>query len=777
MTREPLDLRLAPVALAAWGAAALGVGWPPGRALLGASLLLAASAVLVRRGRPAGVPAARRRYAVVAGALMAAAAALAVAGVRGQAVAAGPLPDLAQQRAFVRVEGVVTTDPVVRSGSFAPYSVVNVRVAQVAARHETPAISVRSPVLVIGASEWTDVKLGDRVQASGRLQPARGGDLSAVLVASTPPVVKAHAGPVLQAVAAVRAGVRDAVEPLPLHQRALVPALVDGDDSALPADVVDDFSVTGLTHLLAVSGSNLTIVLAFVLVVARWSGVRARGLVVVGLAAVVFFVLLARPSPSVLRAAAMGVVALAGLSSGGRRRGVRALSLAVAGLVLLDPQLSRSLGFLLSTTATAGILLLAPPWRDSLARWLPRPLAEAVAVPMAAQVACTPVIAAISGQVSIVAVVANLLAAPAVGPATVLGLVAGLVALVSEPVATLLGRLAGLPAGWIVTLAQHGADLTGASLDWPATAAGVTVLTVACFVLVAVLPHVLASRCWTAISALTLGCLVVQPFGGLGWPPSGWVMVMCDVGQGDGMVLNAGGHTALVVDAGPDPRLIDRCLDRLGVTTVAVVVLTHFHADHVNGLPGVLDGRRVGEIETTGLRDPPDRAAAVVAWAQQAAAPVTVASAGERRTVGPLSWTVLGPLRSAAGSSSGSEEGSAPNNASIVMLVESGGHRLLLSGDAEPEEEADILAAGVDLRADVFKVAHHGSANQDPSFVTATRASVALVSVGADNDYGHPAPQTLALLQSIGARTYRTDRHGDIAVVDRAGALTITTNE
>ena len=103
-------------------------------------------------------------------------------------------------------------------------------------------------------------------------------------------------------------------------------------------------------------------------------------------------------------------------------------------------------------------------------------------------------------------------------------------------------------------------------------------------------------------------------------------MVMCDVGQGDGMVLAAGDGSAVVVDTGPDPRAMDRCLDDLGVRRISLVVLTHFHADHVNGLPAVLDGRTVGEIETSPLRDPPDRAAAVDAWAREAGVPVTVAA-------------------------------------------------------------------------------------------------------------------------------------------------------
>ena len=154
---------------------------------------------------------------------------------------------------------------------------------------------------------------------------------------------------------------------------------------------------------------------------------------VVGALGVVGFVLLARTEPSVVRAAAMGSVGLIGMGHHGRRRGTRALGAAVLLLLLFDPWLALSLGFALSALATAGILWLAPGWRDRLLRWLPRWVAEAVAVPLAAQIACTPLVAAISGQVSLVAVVANLLAAPAVGPATVLGLAGGVLGLVSDP--------------------------------------------------------------------------------------------------------------------------------------------------------------------------------------------------------------------------------------------------------------------------------------------------------------------------------------------------------
>ncbi len=786
MTREPLDLRLAPTALGVWAAAALGLGWTAVHAMAGAALLLGGAAVVARVGgrRSGGASSgpdasARRRRrrperAAVLATLVAAAAGFAVAGLRTSAVEAGPLHDLALRQTYVSIKAVVTSDPVSRPGTFAPYSLIRIRVDTVESRGVVTR--VRSPVLVIGDESWLRVRLGEQVSASGRLGPAMGSDLAAVLLAGTPPDVTRPASWLQRGVGAVRDGLVEAASPLPGAERALVPALVDGDDSAMPPDAVQDFKTTGLTHLLAVSGSNLTLVLAFVLVVARYAGVRGRWTGLVGAGAIVFFVLLARPQASVLRAAAMGVVALSGLSSGARARGTRALSIAVASLVLLDAELARSVGFLLSTTATAGILLVGPRWRDSLARWLPRPLAEAVAVPLAAQLACTPAIAAISGQVSMVALFANVLAAPAVGPATVMGLIAGLLALVSDPVAHLAGRLAGIPAWWIVWTARHCASYDGASLGWPVGPVGLAALAVCCLAVILVLPRILLSPWASVACSVVLVVVVLHPLGRPGWPPAGWVMVMCDVGQGDGMVLNAGHGLAVVVDTGPDPVAMNRCLDQLGVRRIALVVLTHFHADHVDGLPGVLDGRQVAEIETSPLRDPSEGASAVDRWAREAGVPVTVSTLGETRSVGVLSWTVLGPVTIPAPDGS-STEGSAPNNASVVLMLETEGYRILLSGDAEPEEEDDILAEHVALGVDVFKVAHHGSANQDPDFVLGTGARLALISVGADNDYGHPAAQTLALLDDLGAITYRTDQDGAIAVVDRAGQLAVATEQ
>jgi competence protein ComEC len=760
--RERPDLRLLPAALAVWAAAGVAQGWPVSRNLAGAALLVLLGLPVARRRATWGLP------------LLLVAAALAATGLRLAGVQAGPVRALAADGALVTATAEVTSDPRLSPGRYGDFVLARLTLTRVTGRGETSA--VRSPVLLFGDPAWQRVSAGERVLVSGRLDTADGADLAAILVARGPPVPVAPPGPVARSVNALRHGLRESAQGLPPAERSLVPALVDGDDAGMPAEVAEDFRATGLTHLLAVSGTNLTLVLAFALVAGRWCGVRARGLLVLGALGVVGFVLLARTEPSVLRAAAMGVVGLVGLSAGGRRRGTRALCVAVVVLVLLDPWLARSVGFALSVLATAGILLLAPVWRDALARWMPSFPAEAVSVPLAAQVVCTPVVAAISGQVSVVAVLANLLAAPAVAPATVLGVVATLVAPVSERLAAVVAWCAGRAAWWIVMVAEHGARLPGAALPWPAAPGPLLVLTALCLVAVLVMARVLSRPLAVVVLAVLCVVAVMRPVSGLGWPPPGWVMVACDVGQGDALVLNAGGGAAVVVDAGPDADAADRCLDRLDVQAVPLVVISHLHSDHAAGVAGVGEGRPVGEVEVGPLDTPADQFRGVLGWAAQHHVMVRRAVYGERRRLGRLSWQVIGPdSRQPLPQAADGDESSDQNNASLVMLVRSAGLRLLLTGDIEPEAQQALLRSGADVRADVLKVPHHGSRYQEPELFAAVGADVALVSVGADNDYGHPADETLALLRQVGTRAYRTDTDGDIALVWEGGRLSVET--
>ena len=728
--RERPDLRMPALGVAAW-AGGLSTLLPGVLTLL----VVVAGLVVARRRRSRSLLAA----VLVLGAVAAGAA------VREERVADDPVARLAAERAVAEVEAVVTSDPRPLRSGFAEGVVLRATALQATGRGTSH--TVRSPVLVIADAAWEEVPLGARVRLTGRLSPAeeRGDPLSAVVSASGRPVVVADPGPWWRGAAEVRSSLRDSVAHRPDAQAALVPALVVGDDAALDEGLAEDFRVTGLTHLLAVSGTNLTLVVGFLLLAGRWCGVRGRGHYVVGALGIVGFVLLARTEPSVVRAAAMGTVALVGMGVDGRRRGPRALGVAVVGLLLLDPALARSPGFALSTLATGGILVLGPGLRDAVARWTPRWVAEAVSVPLAAQLACTPVVAALSGQVSLVAVGANLLVAPAVGPATVLGLAAGLVGLVVDPAGRALGTLAGWCVAWIVAVAERGAALPTAAVGWgttPVALAGLTALVVA---LALVLPRLLRRPLGGIGCCLLVVVVVLVRPPSPGWPPAGWVMVACDVGQGDALVLRAGPGSAVVVDAGPDAALVDRCLDRLDVARVPLLVLTHPHADHVDGRAGVAEGRVVAATETAGS-----------------------AAYGATRRVGELTMQVLWPPPGA--------EPDNPNDASVVLLVAVRGVRLLLTGDVEPPSQAALARAWPDLRADVLKVPHHGSRFQDLEWLTGLGARLAVVSVGADNDYGHPSPDILDPLTAAGTEVLRTDRDGDVAITVEEGRIGVVTS-
>lgn len=760
------DLRLAGAAAGAWLAALIclytnafgGLGIAGGAAVLALGL-----------GRRPG----RYRWVVLAALIGAGCGAVATA-ARVAVRDAEPVAGLARSGATVHMGLTVSGDPrPVRSAANRPPAYAVPATAGTIRTADGRVLGVRIGVLVLASDPaWRALLPGTPVSASGRLAAPRGGDLTAaVLSTSAPPDSVGMAPWTQRAAGALRAGLRRACAPLPKEPGGLLPGLVDGDTSGLDPAVADDFRATGMTHLVAVSGANLAIVGGVVLLLARWCRAGPRVAAVLCVLTMAGFVILARPSPSVLRAAVMGGLGLIGLAAGRPRAAVPALAGATLVLIVIDPGLAADAGFALSVFASAGLLLLAPVWRDALRRRGVRAgLAEALAVPAAAEVACAPVIAGISGTVSLVAVPANLLAEPAVAPATILGVLAAVLSPVWPGGAAFLAWLGSWPARWLVLVARTGASTPAGVLPWPGGTLGALLLAAVLLVglLAARRPAVRLAAAVCAIAA-ALGAVPVRLVAA-GWPPAGAVLVVCDVGQGDAVVLPLGPGRAVVVDAGPEPVATDRCLRGLGVHEVVLLAISHFHADHVGGIEGVFRGRRVDQVALPPYPEPATGYGEVLASAAARATPTVQPGLGWTWTAGPVRLTVVGPVGRLAGTSSD------PNNNSLLLRAELRGVRLLLAGDAQIEEQAAVLAAegAPALRADVLKVAHHGSADQDPAFLDAVRPSVALVSVGLGNPYGHPNLAMLERLRRDGARVLRTDLDGDLAaVVDAQGLATV----
>lgn len=588
-----MDVRLVGPALAVWGAAAVALGVPVGRSAVAAGLAVGAAGLLMLAGRRRSVP----FRAAVAAVLLCAAAGAGVAGLQRAEARAGPVPELAREQARVLADLTVGSDPrTARTGSGPPVVVLDAVVTRVTGP-DGARTRVSTPVRVLaGHPGWARLQPSTRIEVVARLAPARDGERAVALLrpaGDAPPRVTGGPDTVQRIAGRLRAGLREVTDGLAPDARALLPGLVVGDTSRVEPDLHDAFRATDLLHLLAVSGSNLTVVL-FLLIgaparaqqaerggLAPRLGLSLRATALCGVALTLAFVVVCRPEPSVLRAAACGSVTLLAIATGRRRSLIPALAAAVLLLVLYDPWLARSYGFLLSVLATGALLTLAPRWSEALVRRGMRPRwAEALAAAAAAQAVCAPVVAVLSARVSLVGVPCNLLAELAAGPATVLGFAALAAAPVCRPLAEGLAWCAGVPAGWIAAVARGGAGLPGAELGWPGGVGGGLLLATATLAAVLLGRRFGRGRWLAPALAVVLLLAVLRPplvtRTVKGWPPPDWSYTQCAVGQGDAAVLAVGPGTAVVVDAGPEPGPVDVCLRELGVSRVPMVLLTHF---------------------------------------------------------------------------------------------------------------------------------------------------------------------------------------------------------
>lgn len=641
-------------------------------------------------------------------------------------------------------------------------------------------------------------------------------------------------------------GARALAAALPEPEAALVTGILLGDDSGLPKGLKEAFRASNTSHVIAISGSNIALLMAFLsALLGRLLGKRRAFLPI--LALVLAYSLLVGGDAAVLRAALMGGLSLLALRLGRAADAQAGLCASAWLLTALDPALLWDLGFQLSFAATAGLIRFAGPLQAACqaglerrlspiqARRLSGLLAEMLLITLVAQAATWPLIARATGQFSLVGLLANALILPAQPLLMALGALALAGQLLHPLAGGLLGALAWLPATWTLRVVALLGGLPGASLTLrlPLFAFLAWYLCLVAFAWRgALVPRLRAALAWVRArwarrGAWRLGArAIVGPGGGpeqaglapgpwsqqpspltvlrarpasprggrrgrgLVWPslvllaalalltwtaafhrPDGLLhLYLLDIGQGDALLLVSPNGRRLLIDGGPSPPALLAQLGRLTAPwdrRLDLVLLSHPDADHVGGLPEVLRRYRVGAVVDPELAAESPDAAAWSAALDEVPHPLPRhrAGAGGRIVLDRAAGVQLDLLWPPEPRLSGVE--SPTNENAVVLRLRYGTTRALFTGDIGAPAEAALLAQGLDLRAELLKVAHHGSkGSSTEAFLAAVRPRAALIGVGRDNRYGHPAPEALERLAAAGvSQVWRTDHDGRVELV------------
>lgn len=575
---------------------------------------------------------------------------------------------------------------------------------------------------------------------------------------------------------------------LPEPQASLAQGVLLGQRSALPSALNDDLNATNTSHLVVVSGANVVLVSAFVVLILAWAvGVRwARWL---SITAIIAYMLLVGMSPPVVRGAIMGILLVLAQLSGRRTNGFVSILVAAALMVIVDPRAIRDVSFQLTFAATAGIVFLAGPVHDLLVDFiarltrresLPRALSSLIVLPLAttiaAIIATEPLVALNFERLSLVAIPANL----AVVPVFPLILVASLAAAIGGLLP--FGHVAfGAPAyvlltywieitHWLAGLPAASISFDGYTTWWAAST--YALVTVLAYVMLARLPRpsigrlgapVSFRRAWPfAVGAIPVAVLVATAGFVLrpGDSPRLRVTVL-DIGQGDAILIQTPSGSDILVDGGPGSAVLRALGAELSWhdRSIELMVNTHPQADHLYGLIDVLGRFDVQAV----IPGNGDDSIAPSAWhlaIEREDVVVERAISGDVLDLGDgVTMEVLwAPDDALAGNI---------NNTSLVLKLRWREVSVLLTGDIEAVAEKALLASGVDLQATALKVAHHGSRTSSTrAFLDAVAPQVSVISAGANNTHGHPAPEVVD----------RLDDYGPVFVTATEGTVTFETD-
>ncbi len=591
-------------------------------------------------------------------------------------------------------------------------------------------------------------------------------------------------------------------EVLPEPQSSLASGVLLGTRSNLAPDLKAAMEATGTSHLVAVSGQNVALLAGLMIAAFAWA-IGRRPAAWLALATIAGYAVLVGGQASVVRASIMASMYVMSIVLGRQSAAPVGLALAAAVMTALEPQVVHDVGFQLSFAATIGLITLGQEAKLRLeafaARWpavarspLSTPLIETLAITSAAIAFTLPITALSFGEVSLVALPANLFAVPAFVAVAVTAALA--VAASVLPGGEMLGWLAWLPATYMIGVIELFASLPAASV----TVGGVSLWLAAPYYAALIgftwwlkaqpvgvprLPR-LWERPGPRLANALAAAAVVAVAGVLVWVAIGTrddgdrlSVTFLDVGQGDAILIEGPDGQRILVDGGPGGDVLSGALGRqlpFYDRRIDLVLVTHPQADHIGGLPEALESYDVGAVLNSALESESPAYEALVEAMREAGVPRYVAARGQTIDLGGGARVeVIGPDGALTARSAGLSDAD-PNDASTVLRVVMGEVSFLLAGDVEEEGEAALVRSGAELRATVLKVAHHGSSTSTTAtFLSRVGPAIDVISVGATNTFGHPTDAVLARLSDD--YVLRTDEDGDVRMETDGERLWVTT--
>lgn len=780
----------------AWIIGILLAAWlEPSPLILGALASVSAAGLLLRRYHP--------QHRLWAGCLLFA--------LLGATRYVSAVPEIDQQHVAwytdqegIVLEGVIADEPDVRD------RYINLRVATRRLQMDGVWRDVEGTVL-IQARRYPAYQYGDVIRVTGNLETppvfegfsykdylARQGVYAMMRRPRIERIGQGEGNPLWAGIYALKERTKRVIATIfPEPEASLLTGILLGYERGIPRHVAEAFSKTNTTHIIAISGFNITILAGlFAAIAGRLLGRRrATPVVIVG---IILYTILVGANAAVVRAALMGILYVIAIHYGRQSDALTSLVAAAVMMTLLNPYILWDVGFQLSFAATLGLILIVPPLTKAFehgvarftdqnrARMAVAMLNEALIVTLAAQVATIPIMVYYFHQVSVVGLLANFLILPAQPAVMILGGLATLVGLVVLPIGRMLAW-AALPFPlYTIRVVEQMARLPYAAMD-VGRISQMWVWSYYAFlaggVLVAhqtpeerqALWHTLTARLSTKAMLAGLSLVAVVAWMGAASTPDGRLhVIFFDIGQGDGIFIQTPGGRQVVIDGGPSPAAM---LDALGRRmpfwdrSIDLVIMTHAEEDHVGGLIPILERYQVAHAIEPGY---PHTTALYFRWQELLRArrvETHLGRAGMRAHLGDGVWLeVLSPPEPLFQNT----EADVNNNAVVVRLTY-GETSFLLTGDIEAETESWLVSHSR-VRAQVLKLAHHGSdTSTTAAFLAAVRPWVTVISVGADNRFGHPKDEVLARVMQAGIPLYRTDEHGDVEFVSDGRRLWVRT--